>query len=292
MVKPKKTLRNIEQPYYSYWQAFYLSFFNRRLYIDVGKRWKGLGLLYFLLISCLVSLPFSLRVINDYRHFFNEVLIQPLEQLPPIIIQNGNVSFDKPMPYSIKNKLGQVVAMVDTTGMVNSIDGAYPNLSILITKNKLFYNFPTPAFFFTSNQTKQIQSTTLVYPFSPNSNAVFVGKDWVKLSGINHLKYFFGALIYPTIALLFFGIFFSLFLVFALLGQFVAIYLIKYPISFVQSCRLLFVSATPFMVLLWLGLTLNWLFKGFGILLTAVLCFYFCYAILSVKSEGTKLVVS
>lgn len=50
MSEQNKVLRKVDAPFYNYWQAIVLSFFSSRLYVDVGKRWKGLGFRYLLLI--------------------------------------------------------------------------------------------------------------------------------------------------------------------------------------------------------------------------------------------------
>lgn len=292
MAKKDQALREIDRPFYRYWQALYHSFFNNRLYVDVGKRWKGFGLGYFLLLICVVTLPFALRLAFDTNRMFKEDMILPLQQLPTIYIQNGQVSLDKPMPYLIKNKANQVILIVDTTGTVNSINNAYPYLNILITKDKIFFRFPSPRFFFSSNNDVQkIPSPIYVTPFSKDSNTVFEGKEWVKQSGLSRLKYFFMFLIYPTMVLLFFALFLVIFLSFALLGQVLAA-LLRFSISYKQACRLMFVSATPFMIFLWILLALGWFSNRFGFVLPLILIFYFCYAVFSLKRESGKLVVS
>ncbi|ARG97327.1 DUF1189 family protein [Legionella micdadei] len=291
MVKGKKTLREIDRPFYHYWQALYHSFFNNELYVDVGKRWKGLGIGYLLLLMFVVTLPFALRVATDFNRFFVEDLVQPLQQLPTLYIQNGTVSLDKPMPYVVKNKYNQVVAIVDTTGTVKTIDKTYPFLSILITKDKLFYRFPSPQFFFNINNVQNPVSPIYVYPFNEHSNAVFDGKEWVKASGMSKLKLFFAILIYPTVALVFFAIFLIILLAFALMGQFIA-KLFKFSITYKQSSRLTMVSITPFMAVLWILLTLGRFSNQYGFFMPLLFIAYFCYAVISLKRESQKLVVA
>ena len=285
-----KALREVDKPFYRYWQALYHSFFNSRLYVDVGKRWRGFGILYLLLLMFVVTLPFSIRVSHDFQKFFMEDLVQPLQQLPMLYIQNGIVTLDKPMPYIIKNKSGQAVAIVDTTGKINTIDNSNPHLNILITKDRLFYRFPSPQFFFDTN-TQPMNTPIYLYPFSKQSNSVFDGKAWIKGSNILSLKYFFSALIYPTVALVFFGVFLVVLLAFALMGQFIA-KLLNFSLNYRQACRLMMVSVTPFMVVLWTYLTLGSLNNKYGFLLPLILILYFCFAVLSLKRESQKMVVS
>lgn len=290
MTTTKNELRDIDKPFYRYWQALYHSFFNSRLYVDVAKRWKGYGLIYFLLLMFVVTIPFALRATIDFNRFFNENLIAPLANLPPLFIQNGQISFDKPMPYFIKNTEGQIVSIVDTTGAITKIDKQFPYLSTLIMKDKMLYRLSTPQLFFTNPNENNIENPVYAYSFSKESNAVFDGKNWIKISGINNLKYVFGFLIYPTLALIYFAIFAVLFLAFALMGQFIARYMFKFNISYKVASRLGFVSVTPAMFVLWFCLTLNLVFQGIGMLVLAIFTLYFCYAVISLKRESNKLV--
>ncbi|CEK10471.1 DUF1189 family protein [Legionella hackeliae] len=291
MTEGKKVLRKIDTPFYNYFQAIVLSFFSRRLYVDVGKRWKGFGLFYLLLVMFIFTLPFALRVVADFSVFFEQQLVEPIKQLPPIYIQNGIVSFDKPMPYLIKNKAGQVVAIVDTTGTVKSIDNTFPHLAALITKDKFFYRVPSPQFFFTKQPTKE-KDPVYVQPLNENINQIFDGKTWVESSGLSKIKWVSQLIIYPTVALIFFAIYLVFLLVFSLMGQFLARLFFHITISYKQTCRLLAVSATPQIFFLLVGLTLDWLFPGFGLVLIILLAFYFSFAVIALKRESQKLVIS
>jgi Protein of unknown function (DUF1189) len=287
-----KAIREIDKPFYNYWQALYHSFFNPRLYVDVGKRWKGYGITYFLFLMFIVTLPFSLRVLIDFNRFFQDELILPFEQIPKIYIQNGQVKFAKPMPYLIKNKQGQVVIAIDTTGTIKSLnDKNYPYLNILITKDKLFYRFPQPKFFFSTSTATPQKVETYVTPFRGLSDSVFEGKEWVSGAGLKSLEGIFGLMMYPALAFIFFGVFLVLLLVLALMGQ-VAAKLLGLSINYKQCCRLILVSVTPAMVVLWLLLVLAWMTKGYGFIIPVLLVIYFCYAVLALKRESQKLVRS
>lgn len=285
------SLREVDAPFYNYWQALYHSFFSSRLYVDVAKRWKGLGILYFLLLMAVVTLPFSLRATLDFNHFFKESVIQPLTELPEIFIQNGEISVDKPMPVFIKNKAGQIVSIVDTSGKITAIDKNYPYLSTLFTKDKVLYRLLTPQFFF-SKEAIKTEYPVYAYSFSGQNDSVFDAKEWVNNSGVMHMKYFMLVIIYPTIFLLFFFIFLVFFLAFALMAQFIAKLFLKVTLSYQQASRLLFVSSTPFMALLWATLAFGSFFYGEGFALSALLAIYFIYGVLALRRETNKLVLS
>lgn len=290
-MRNNKELRPIDKPFYHYWQALYLSFFSSRFYVDVGKRWKGFGVLYLFFLLCIAALPISLRVGVDFNRFFNERIIGPLLNLPPLIIQEGKLSFDKPMPYFIKDDTGQVTSIIDTTGTVKDMDaGIYPNLAVLFTKDKVFYRFPAPQFFFSSPATMKA-SPIYMQPLSERSNEIFDGKRWAQSPEIRRTKLISAALIYPTMVTVFFSMYLTLLLVFSLMAQFIAKYILKYSLNFKQACRLLIVSATPHIIVLLFLLTLHGVFPGLGIVLLALLAAYYSFAVLALKRDGSKLVV-
>ena len=84
-VTKKSVLKPIDKPAYSYWSALWKSFYSRRLYVDVGKRWSGFGILYLLLVIALLSLPFYLRVLQSVNQSFQEQIIEPSVKIPAFI---------------------------------------------------------------------------------------------------------------------------------------------------------------------------------------------------------------
>lgn len=287
----EKALRDVDAPFYNYWQALYLSFFSSRLYVDVAKRWRGLGILYLLLLMAIITFPFALRMTIDFNHYFTKEIIEPLTKLPKLIVQNGKVSLDKPMPYLIKNDQGEVVSIVDTTGTVKTIDSTFPALSTLITRDKFIYRLPPPKFFFVTTEMKD-SSPILVQSFSEQMNEVFDGKQWVETSGMERARILSILSIYPTIILMFSVVYLVFFLAFALLAQFLAKLFMKVSLTYKQAYRLLMVSATPQIAVLVLCVTFNWIFFGLGLLLILLLAGYFSFAVLSLKRESNKLVTS
>ncbi len=122
--------KNITASNYNYLQAIYKSFYSALLYVDIAKRWRGLGLSYLIVIIALASLPFSVRVMMNFNQFFINKIVFPVEKLPLLSVHHGEIEFENPMPYLIKNPEGQVVSLIDTTGIVTRIDNTYPHLSV------------------------------------------------------------------------------------------------------------------------------------------------------------------
>ena len=289
MRKVKKDLQQVDAPIYRYWQALYMSFYRSRLYVDVAKRWRGIGILYLLLIISLASIPLSLRVMFDFNAYFNEQIISPIEHLPPLYVQNGETSFDKKMPYFIKNKTGDIVAIIDTTGTVTAITSEYPHLTVLITKDKLFFRPPKFQLFYNKSM-EATGDSIYAQSLSKNSNEVFVGKDWIKSSGISKLKFMAEALVYPAMTSFIFVLYLIFMLVLGFLGQLLAWMIFNVKLTLKAAFRLFIVAATPQIFLFYLLMLTSIVFPGAGILYIALVVAYFSFAILSVRKESKGMV--
>ncbi|MGC1182051.1 DUF1189 family protein [Legionella sp.] len=291
MTKEKNTLKPINTPVYGYWSALWKSFYSGRLYVDVGKRWKGLGIFYLLLVIALFSIPFFFRMTISLNQSYKEQIMDPLLKIPVFYIQNGNVIFDKPMPYTINNDKNQTVVIIDTTGKVDNFSDAYPYLSILINKNKISFRIPSPQLFTMGNQLVPSRTTPIVQSFDKGTNLVFDGKKLVEQNSVTGLKYGSEVVLYPIIVGIFFSIFMVFFLVIALLGQTFSSIFFSFKISFPTSCRLLIVSGTPMLLLLFIFLTLNSIFEGLGVVLFFLLTVYYSYSLYMLRTESRQIAV-
>lgn len=288
MSKVKNQLKPIDTPVYGYLSALYRSFYSSRLYVDVGKHWTGFGLIYLFLVIGLLCIPFSIYVGYNFNKLFEQEIINPILQMPPIIVQNGEASIDIPMPYLIKNDKKQVVLIIDTTGVVNEFTNEYPNLNILINKDKISYRIPTTQFF--NNDQQLSQHIPIVQSFNKEVNSVFDGKKLITDGAVTGLKYASQLMIYPLVIIVLFSFFVVMFPVVALLAQLFARMFFSFQITYSQASRLLIVSSTPMLLILFIFLTLNILFAGMGIILFALLGAYYAYALYSLKAESVQVV--
>lgn len=289
MAKIKDKLKTIDAPRYSYREALYKSFYSRLLYVDVGKRWRGLGLLYLLLAVGLVSIPLSVKMILEFNTAYKRQIIDPIIRIPKVYVQNGAVLFDKPMPYLIKNDKNEVVSIIDTTGTVTQFTNSYPKLSILINKNIIYFKIPTPQILVDSTQNSNT-NVPLSQTLQKNDNFVFDGKAIIAQNKIMRFKYITQAMIYPIICALFYGVLLTLFLVFAFLGQVFSNIFFAYKLSFSQSSRIFMVASTPMLVISLLLLTLKWIIPGLGFILLALLFIYFSMAVYALKEDSKQVV--
>ena len=121
---------------YSILHPFFMSFYSRALYQDVGRRWRGTNFLYLLLLLTLSWAPSMIKAQRDISRAAGVEGHAFVQQIPPITIKNGKVSTDVPMPHIIKNPDdGSPLAIVDITGEVTSLDTTVAK--ILLTEDHL-----------------------------------------------------------------------------------------------------------------------------------------------------------
>ncbi len=290
MIKNKQNIRPVDAPIYRYWQALYLAFYSSRLYVDVFKRWRGFGVRYMLLLLAIATIPLSARITFSFDQIFESQMIMPLNQLPTLYVQNGEVVFDKPMPYFVKNTKGGIVAIIDTTGTIKEISKQYPQLTILITKDKLLFRIPKfPSLFTTPKQV--LGDNVYVQLLNKNTNELFVGEKWVKSSGVLKLKWITELLVYPLMTGFVYGLYTMSMLVFAFIGQLFALIIFKFKLTFREACRLLLVASTAQTAVFFAMLTANVTLPGGGTIYIVLLAAYFSYAVLSVRRESKKMVL-
>ncbi|MFA6302139.1 MAG: DUF1189 family protein [Legionella sp.] len=290
MSQAKTDLKPIDTPIYGYWQALYLSFFSKRLYVDVGKRWRGVCFFYLLLVVALLSIPLAYRVSVNFDKQFQEAIVQPLSQLPPLYVQKGLISIDKPVPYFIKNDKGQVVLIIDTSGVIKDFTPTYPELSILITKDSIIYKMPAPNLLNMPNPPKNF-SQPIVQRLEPSVNSYFEGTKFIAEPNVGRLKLVSQIMIYPIVTLLFFSIFIVMFPVLAFIGQVFSYVFFTFQISYFQALRLLVVAATPMMLALFLYLYINIFFLYIGVPIILILVIYYSFALFALRAESRQIVV-
>ena len=291
VAKQNNTLKPIDTPLYGYWRALFLSFYSKRLYIDVAKRWKGFGLIYLFLSIAILAIPLSIQVLVDFNKSFDEQIVGTLKLLPEVYVQNGSISFDKPMPYLVKNNKNQVVIIIDTTGKITSFSQEYPDLTILVTKNTMYIKLPSLQMLNKPGAQKN-SSVPLAQSFGQHDNMIIDGKKIITDPAISKLKLLSQLIIYPIIVAMLYSIFLVIFLVLAFLGQVFASIFFTFKLNYRTSCRLFMVAATPFLlVLLIISLSLNVIFPGSGIVLLFLIGAYYSFAIHSVRSESKQVVL-
>lgn len=129
---------------FSMLQPLYLSFYSRELYRDVRRNWKGTGFLYLLVLLALTWLPVIAKLHGVISNHIREEAPRYIEQVPMITIAKGQVSIDRPVPYTIKDPAtGTPLMVIDTSGRISSIEEA--NAPMLLTRDRFIYRQPNRA---------------------------------------------------------------------------------------------------------------------------------------------------
>ncbi len=119
---------------YSFFQIPLLSFYSTDLYRDMALNKKGVGFAYLFLLLAFCWLIIVFAMDNKIDAYFDEHSPGFLDQFPEITIQDGKASIRESQPYYIDDpKTGRPLAVIDTTGTINSLEQT--EAVILLNKN-------------------------------------------------------------------------------------------------------------------------------------------------------------
>ncbi len=280
-----EALRSTDEPYFNYWQTLTRSFYSKNLYLDVAKRWKKLPLGYLLLLILIVCVPLSIRICLDFNNYINQI-IQPLDETPDFLVQRGNLSFDKPMPFFIRNAKNEVVLIVDANNDTANYPKDYPNLIYLFGKHSIYFRSPPFKFFFAENPVSATE--TKVVTFDKDTNQVFSGKQLLETNKFVYLKPTGMMIIVCSLILTLYLMILMLLLLLSFLAQLIAQIILKYPARYVETVRLLIVATTPMFFIWFVVFSLNLGVSKLSFTIVIVLS-YFCYAVLAIERISKRL---
>jgi hypothetical protein len=115
-----------QRPRYSKFAALVFSFFSPSLYRDVARNWRGIGVLYLLLLLTLTWIPVLARWHHSVRAYaYGGAAASTLREFPTITINKGVVSIAEEEPYFWRApRSGEVILYVDTTGSFDKPEAA------------------------------------------------------------------------------------------------------------------------------------------------------------------------
>ncbi len=126
---------------YGFHHAFFMPFFSRAFYRDVGLHWKGVGYLFLLVLLLVCWLPTAIRTHVMLGRFVNQELPPVVAKIPDIEIKKGVLTADCEQPYEIsveEDGKQAPFAVIDTTGEYTSLEGT--EYLMLVTASKVFVN--------------------------------------------------------------------------------------------------------------------------------------------------------
>lgn len=288
-VKQAKRKKEEVRPFFSIWQALYMSFYSPKLYVDVVQRWKGFGLKFLFLASVLISLPYSIYQMNKFNTYYNDELLVALENMPTLNVVKGKVVFNKPMPYVVRSEnSSKPLVVIDTKKSLSALGNRLSKASIVIAKDGFYLDGK--------------QNTAPFVQNSPVNSSVYDSKFPTNYTGKIEPTYFLktvesikSKLIYfipTTVAMSAFFCEMVILFVLSFVGSLFANILIRYSLNFKQSLRTAYVCATPQQ-----ALALIFSLKGVqnttsGLTMFGVFLFYFCFAVAANKRAARSLVVA
>lgn len=94
--------------------------FLKSFYVDVGQRWRGVGVLYLLLLEVLTWLVAFAVAYPGLSNFVSNELPTAIKDFPPITLKGGIASSPVAQPYIMHDSHGNAVFVLDTTGATTS----------------------------------------------------------------------------------------------------------------------------------------------------------------------------
>ena len=212
---------------YSIFHVPALSFFSKKLYIDVGQNWKGANFLYLLLLLAICLIPTMINLHRGISNFVNNEAPAIVNQVPEITITDGQVSIKETQPYYIKDPdSNEPLAIIDTTGQIESLEDT--DAFCLLTGNKVI--------------TKKSEFENRTYDLS-NVKAFVVDSEritgWLQIG-----RKFLAVVIYPFVLLGYYMYRIVQALIYAAIGLLFASFC-KTTLSYAALIRLAVVAVTP-----------------------------------------------
>lgn len=238
--------------HYTYLQALWMSFFSDQLYVDVVKRWRGLGVCYLLFASFWIALPLLGCVFYSLEQSYHKVLAPALEHLPILKFHKGKLSLPAQQNlqkdqmwtwYSPEDH--RPIVVIDPKGA----KGAYPELSVPLL---ILHDTARVQVALKHLNIKPLDFTLNM----PSDSEGIVKKGFVHHMMVKNMLHFI-CVGYSFFASFVWGITFPMVFLLALLGQFVSVFFSVYKMTFLESIRLSSVVIIPPMILLSLLVSLG-----------------------------------
>ena len=215
---------------YGVFHALVMSLFSKDLYRDVAANWKGIGGLYLLLLTILTVVPLAMVIQHHVGEALADDTAPVIDQIPPIVIEDGRLSADCEPPYVIvpdpDDPESPIVAVIDTTGQTTSLDQT--DAYVLVTATHIHHR---------EGETKTVSNSFAEVPqFQLDRDKVHGWAQWIH----KWLWVFVG----PALFVFFYVARLLLALVAALLALIVAA-MANRKLSFAALMRLSAVAITP-----------------------------------------------
>ncbi len=216
---------------FNIFQPFWMSFYSKPLYRDVGQKWSGVGFLYLLLLLALCWIPMMFMMDRAVDNFVYGYANHVAKNIPEITVTNGIVTIDKEVPYFIKDNKGNIFAVVDTTGDYTSL--MHSPAQIILTKSKFFMKEG-------DGKIKEVQ-------IPPTANFT-LGQTQVQ-QGLGFIGRWSAYITYPIMVLASFIYRIIQVLIYAAIGALILMRVMKVKLDYQQLVRLSVIAVTPAVII-------------------------------------------
>lgn len=216
---------------YGFIEAFFRSFYSRRLYRDVAKHWGADSALYLFLLLAVTwgILMFPIQTILNQSQ--SKIVDTIAPQIPVTIIKDGEIKTPENRPYVIRDPDNhEIFAIIDTSGQYTDI--ANNPAQFLITKTQLIY--------------KDHDNNVQIQPISKKINTE-IKPDVVK-EKITHYTSYAWVILLPIFLLISFIYRIIQALIYALFGKLFSV-MAHVPLHYTDILKLSMVSVTPAIVI-------------------------------------------
>lgn len=247
MLFTRKKLQN----YYSYAQAIVLSFFSPKIYVDAGKRWRGIGAFYLLLLAFILSIPLAFQFIQETRHYFAEWIEPSVKAMPTLLIHEGKMVMEGENGKELNEK--QAVWIWPTKPLKKSID---QNPAMVINLPRTMASFD--AIFIPILITEDFIRIQTSSPFDKKvvTDFIQISKDKDQELGSKELgeitqqvKKNLMTTAYSYLSMFMWIVIFSLFLCASIVTPMLSYAMLRLRLSWLKSARILAIAITPSIII-------------------------------------------
>jgi Protein of unknown function (DUF1189) len=281
-----KSLKLDDKPLYGYWYLVFAAFFSPKAALDIVKRWRGFGIIYFLFAFNVALLPFSVQNFMHFKNYVYKEVIYPLENTPVMHIKNGDLQGDFISPYNLYDGYGDVVGIIDTKSNLVFIDKDDAGINLVFNKNILYFRMPDFAIL---NQ-KILKNPIASFPFGGIEYLTIDLKSWISKYHVKFLVMLFLVSMIPGWPLIIFCAFFFILFSLALMVQTFTKVKYRVKLSFKAAARLTAFCAVAPSCVLFILITFFQNVPAKGVIFVLLFSIYYSLAMFKIAKSYKSLV--
>lgn len=281
--KPSNINHIANNNHYTYLQALILSFYSPKIYIDVAKRWRGLGFIYLFFLSMILSVPMAIQMTTQINQYFKYFVEPSQAGVPDLSIDHGKISLLDAEHHPHEKWLGrdadqQPFLLIDTSKTMEAQNKLM--IPLIIAQNGVRIQV--------GSFTSQEKLGNFLIAMSPNVDLIITGEQYRQM--MTQLKQI---LAYSTSYLMIFvtwSMAISMLFLLAFFTQFASYAALGYKIKWIQTLRLLSVAGTPILAVSMILFYLNGFHRPQMLLLGLLFFGYYLFGVRACKADLSPMI--